>query len=99
MGSKRRRSVAADYDGDGRSDLAIWRPSTGVWWVQTSSSNYKKYTTTEWGVSALGDVPVVGDYDGDKKADLAVYRPGTGEWWVLTSSSGYRQWFTNQWGE
>jgi beta-N-acetylhexosaminidase len=65
--------VVHDYNGDGRSDLAVWRPSTGVWWVRGIG-------TVQWGLS--GDVPVVGDYNGDGRIDLAVWRPSTGVWWV-----------------
>ncbi len=62
-----------DYNGDGRSDLAVWRPSTGIWYV-------RGVTTAQWG--RPGDVPVPADYNGDGKVDLAVWRPTTGVWWV-----------------
>ena len=65
--------VVHDYNGDGRSDLAVWRPSTGVWYVHGVES-------VQWG--RAGDVPVVGDYNGDGRSDLAVWRPSTGVWWV-----------------
>jgi beta-N-acetylhexosaminidase len=70
--------VVHDFNGDGRSDLAVWRPSTGVWWVRGISS-------VQWGRS--GDVPVVGDFNGDGRSDLAVWRPSTGVWWVRGISS------------
>ncbi|HEV2886301.1 MAG TPA: glycoside hydrolase family 3 N-terminal domain-containing protein [Jatrophihabitans sp.] len=65
--------VVDDYNGDGRSDLAVWRPSTGTWWVHG-------VVTAQWG--KLGDVPVPADYNGDGRTDLAVWRPSTGTWWV-----------------
>ncbi|MEO6502092.1 MAG: glycoside hydrolase family 3 N-terminal domain-containing protein [Jatrophihabitantaceae bacterium] len=65
--------VVHDYNGDGRSDLAVWRPSTGVWWVHG-------VVTAQWGKP--GDVPVPADYNGDGRSDLAVWRPSTGAWWV-----------------
>ncbi len=65
--------VAHDYTGDGRSDLAVWRPSTGTWWV-------RGVQTVQWGKP--GDVPVAHDYTGDGRSDLAVWRPSTGTWWV-----------------
>ena len=65
--------VVHDYNGDGRSDLAVWRPSTGVWWVHGVE-------TAQWGLP--GDVPVPADYNGDGRSDLAVWRPSTGVWWV-----------------
>jgi subtilisin family serine protease len=71
-----------DYDGDGRTDFAIWRPSNGQWWV--SYSFFNSHNVVTFGQS--GDVPVPGDYDGDKKTDVAVFRPADGNWWVLRSS-------------
>jgi YD repeat-containing protein len=83
--------VAADYDGDGRADLAVFRPGTGDWWIIESAQGYEwqtGYLHVLWGVA--GDVPLTGDYDGDGRADIGVYRPSSGDWWVLLSSNGYR---------
>ena len=79
--------VSSDYDGDGVTDLAVWRPSTGVWFILLSSSGFANAQVVQWGLT--GDVPIVGDYDGDGKADLAVYRPVNGFWFILSSVSGY----------
>ncbi|MBV9957360.1 MAG: VCBS repeat-containing protein, partial [Acidobacteria bacterium] len=61
-----------DYDGDGLTDFAVWRPSTGEWIIRQSSNAILR--TQAWGLASLGDVPVPGDYDGDNKSDLAVFR-------------------------
>ncbi len=77
-------SHPADYDGDGTSDLAIFRPSAGAWFIINSGSN--TFTGLQFG--ANGDVPVDGDFDGDSRSDIAIYRPSSGGWFILRSSDG-----------
>ena len=72
-----------DFDGDGKSDLSIFRPSNGQWWYQQSSNFVVK--ALQFGIST--DEPVPADYDGDGKTDIAIFRPSTGEWFVLRSSN------------
>ena len=67
--------MPGDYDGDGLTDVAVYRPSTGAWMLRTSGSNYA-LTSYTWGVST--DMAVPGDYDGDGRTDVAVFRPSTG---------------------
>lgn len=73
-----------DVEADARTDIAVRRPSSGVWYVRPSASP-NSYTSTSWGVAT--DIPVPGDYDGDGRSDVAVWRPGTGVWYVRISSS------------
>jgi hypothetical protein len=80
--------VQADYDGDGVTDFAVFRPETGVWYVLESLDGYNpEYATYfEWGV--LGDVPVPADYDGDRKTDFAVWRSSENRWYIHFSATG-----------
>ncbi len=71
----------ADFDGDGRTDLSVFRPSEGNWYLNNSTSGF---TVGHWGLSS--DIVAPGDFDGDGKADLSIFRPSTGVWYVLRSS-------------
>lgn len=73
--------VAADYDGDRQTDYAVFRPSTGDWYINGSTAGF---IAIHWGTN--GDVPVPADYDGDGKTDIAIYR--NGDWWQLQSATG-----------
>ena len=79
--------VPADYDGDGKADLAVFRRSTGEWFIFGSSTGFLGPVLL--GAPGLGDLPVPADYDGDGQADLAVYRSTTGQWFVFGSSTGF----------
>ena len=86
----------ADFDGDGRTDLSIFRPSDGTWWLNRSVAGVKAQA---WGTN--GDVPVPGDYDADGKTDLAVWRPNDpngSTFYVFnsaTSTFSFRRWGLN----
>jgi hypothetical protein len=75
--------VPADYDGDGRTDLAVWRTTDSTWTIFRSGSGTQ--FSTQFGVP-VADQPVPADYDGDGRADIAVYRTSTGEWLAGLSS-------------
>jgi hypothetical protein len=75
---------SGDFDGDGMSDSAIYRPSTGTWFRINSGSN----TITQEQFGLPGDIPVDGDFDGDSRADVAIFRPSNGEWYFRRSSNG-----------
>jgi len=71
----------ADFDGEGKTDVAIFRPSGNEWWVRRSSDN--TVFATQFGGN--GDVAVPSDFTGDGKNDIAVFRPSDGSWYVLRS--------------
>jgi subtilisin-like proprotein convertase family protein len=74
-----------DYDGDGRADVAVFRETTGDWFISRSGSNGALMQAT-WGNPALGDIQAPADYDGDGITDIAIYRQSTGEWFARRSS-------------
>ncbi|MCL4251974.1 MAG: FAD-binding protein [Anaerolineae bacterium] len=84
--------VPADYSGDNRTDFAVWRPSTGVWWIKDNVTGAER--SQQWGLP--GDIPVPADYSGDNRTDFAVWRPSTGVWWIKDNVTGAER--SQQWG-
>jgi len=85
-------AVPGDYDGDGRTDPAIFRTLDATWWVLQSQSG------AGWQRSWAGGAQVHGDYDGDGRTDPAVWRPSSGIWYALSSRTGYSSYMAWQWG-
>lgn len=71
---------AFDFDGDGRSDISVFRLAGGVWHLLRSQAGY---SSLQWGLST--DVLTPADYDGDLKTDVAVWRPSDGNFYILNS--------------
>ena len=76
-----------DYNGDGRTDYAVWRESNGTFYVLTAGT--ATFQSFQYG--QVGDEPVARDYDGDGKTDYAVVRRANGLliWYVAQSSLNY----------
>lgn len=74
----------ADFDGDGKTDLSVFRPSEGNWYLNGSTIGF---TVVKFGVA--GDRLVPGDYDGDGKTDIAIFRALDGpepDFYILNSN-------------
>lgn len=74
-------SLAVDFDGDGKADIAIFRPSTGMWAVR-SITNRVYY-------GHAGDIPIPGDYDNSGYTNIAIFRPSTGLWSIRNLTRVY----------
>ena len=72
----------ADFDGDGKTDISVFRPSDGDWHLLRSAT--QDWTPVHFG--AAGDKIAPGDFDGDGRTDLTIYR--SGQWYILESGSG-----------
>jgi hypothetical protein len=77
------RNAPFDFDGDGKTDLGIYRSSVGEWWIHRSTNG--SVFAAQFGASTDRIAPV--DFTGDGKADVAFWRPGTGEWFILRSEN------------
>ena len=78
-----------DFDGDGRADLSVFRPSDNTWYINPSAAPQSLSAVT-FGLSSDRLTPA--DYDGDGKTDIAVWRensanPGFSYFYILNSSS------------
>ncbi len=76
--------VAFDFEGDGKTDISIFRPAPAEWWYSRSSDGATR--AAQFGNTTDRLVPQ--DFTGDGKTDIALWRPATGEWYVLRSEDG-----------
>lgn len=76
------KKAVADFDGDGRTDVSVFRQTEGNWYWLSSANN--QFSAFNFGKN--GDVIASEDYDGDGKADAAVFREGN--WYISNSSNG-----------
>jgi len=71
---------SGDYNGDGTSDIAIFRPQAGLWAIRGISRLY-------YGPSSA--LTISGDYNGNGTTDVAVFIPSSGLWAARSISRVY----------
>ncbi|MCO6511999.1 MAG: VCBS repeat-containing protein [Aridibacter famidurans] len=80
-------NVIVDRDCDGRTDVSVFRPSSGVWYFASSTDGF---SAIKFGIST--DVPVPRDFDGDGNVDVAIFRataaPDQPDFYILPSGGG-----------
>ncbi|MFC4149552.1 FG-GAP repeat domain-containing protein [Micromonospora mangrovi] len=84
--------VVGDFDADGSSDLALYRPDPvngSVWDVRSWTAKADLWNDHRWG--GANDIPLTGDFDGDGTADMALYRrdcTNGSTWWIKSGATG-----------
>ena len=89
-------SVINDYDGDGRSDLAVYDNNIGYWYAYSLQKGQATVWAVAWGWPGAETVP--GDYDGDAIGDLCVYDQNTGYWFAWSQARQAAILWAQPWG-
>ena len=83
--------VAGDWSGRGTTQVGLYRPSTGQWFLDRSGNrkwNKCKKDLCVESFGSPGDIPVAGDWNGTAIMKIGVFRPSTGEWFLDLNGNG-----------
>ncbi|MPZ76361.1 MAG: hypothetical protein GEU77_07535 [Deltaproteobacteria bacterium] len=83
--------VIGDWTGHGKSQLGLFRPRTGEWFLDGNGNGAWNGCSTDICVSSFGssdDLAVSGDWNGSGLSKIGVFRPATGEWFLDFNGNG-----------
>jgi len=89
-------AVPSDFDGDGLTDVSVYHPLTGSWYIRSSvDGSLLDNQAMQWGWSAA--IPIAVDVDTDSKSDYIVFDNSTGIWYVKGSVGSFTAMTNTSW--
>jgi hypothetical protein len=83
--------VVGDWNGAGSSQIGLFRPSTGQWFIDRNGNRSWDGCRRDQCIDAFGtagDLPVSGDWDGTGESKVGIWRPTTGQWFLDYNGNG-----------
>jgi hypothetical protein len=83
--------LVGDWNGKGISQLGLFRPSTGQWFIDRNGNRAWDGCRRDRCIESFGnagDLPVIGDWDGNGDSNIGLWRPSTGEWFLDYNGNG-----------
>jgi subtilisin len=76
--------VTGDWNGNGRASIGVFRPSTGMWYLDNGDGIWSGCGIDQClgPFGSSGDLPVAADWTNTGTAKIGVFRPGTGMWYL-----------------
>ncbi|MBI3591379.1 MAG: VCBS repeat-containing protein [Candidatus Melainabacteria bacterium] len=86
--------IPSDYDGDSKTDIALFNKTNSTWHI-LDSSNSQVEPPKEW-CHEWSEIPLPADIDGDNKTDVSCYNENDGRW--PTSLTANNEYYSNNFG-